>query len=82
MEIIYFTLAGIFLYFFSDWVLERLEMMYGRRFEYRSLIFFVIILVLSVSMFNLIQYLQRGEVTDAPQGSAAAQPESVSAPPD
>jgi len=62
MEIIYFTVAGIFLYFFSDWILERFEAIAGRRFEYRSLIFFVIILVLSLSLFNLVQHLQSGNM--------------------
>ncbi len=62
MEIIYFTVAGIFLYFFSDWILERFEAMAGRRFEYRSLIFFVIILVLSMSLFNLVQHFQAGDI--------------------
>ncbi|HFC53841.1 MAG TPA: hypothetical protein ENJ43_05365 [Gammaproteobacteria bacterium] len=60
MEIVYFTIAGIFLYLFSDWLLDRIEMRFGRRFEHRSLIFFVIILVLSMGLFNLIQYLQGG----------------------
>ena len=81
MEIVYFTVAGIFLYLFSDWVLERLEAMYGRRFEYRSLIFFAIILVLAVSMFNLIQYVQRGEVTDVPERGTVVQPDTTSLPP-
>ncbi|HHS84104.1 MAG TPA: hypothetical protein ENK38_04145 [Gammaproteobacteria bacterium] len=67
MEIIYFTVAGIFLYFFSDWVLDRLEAMAGRRFEYRSLIFFVIILVLSMSLFNIVQYFQAGDTESSPE---------------
>jgi len=58
MEILYFTVAGIFLYFFSDWILERIEAAFGKRLEYRSLIFFAIILILSTSLFNLVQYLQ------------------------
>ncbi len=80
MEIIYFTVAGIFLYLFSDWVLQRIETWFGRRLEYRSLIFFVIILVLSVSLFNLIQYLQRGDVESVAQSGAVVQQESGTAP--
>ena len=58
MELIAFTLAGIVLYFFSDWLLDRIEQARGARFENRSIIFFVIILVLAVASFQLIGYLQ------------------------
>ncbi len=54
MEIVYFTLAGIGLYFAADWLLDRIERMRGARFENRSLIFFVIIFVLAAGLFNLI----------------------------
>ncbi len=63
MEILLFTLAGILLYFVSDWILLRIEDYVGRRLEYRTLIFFAIILVLSISLFNLIQSVQ-----DVPNG--------------
>lgn len=55
MEMIYYTIAAIVLYAVSDWILNRIEIMRGERFENRSLIFFVIILVLSLALFNLIQ---------------------------
>ncbi len=60
MEILGFTAAGIALYFFSDWLLDRLERARGARFENRSLIFFAIILVLALLSFQLIQYFGRG----------------------
>lgn len=59
MEIVYFTLVGIGLYFFSDWLLDRIEAARGKRFENRSVVFFVIILVLAVASFQLIGYLMR-----------------------
>ena len=59
MEIIYFTLVGIGLYFASDWILDRIESARGRQFENRSVIFFVIILVLSVVSFQIIGHLMR-----------------------
>jgi DMSO/TMAO reductase YedYZ heme-binding membrane subunit len=59
MEIIYFTLVGIGLYFFSDWILNRIEAARGRPFENRSVIFFVIILVLAVVSFQIIGRLMR-----------------------
>ena len=57
MEMLYYTVAAISLYLVSDWILNRIEISRGERFENRSLVFFAIILVLSVSLFNLIQFL-------------------------
>lgn len=57
MEIVYFTLVGIGLYFASDWILDRLEAKRGSRFKNRSIIFFVIILVLAFTSFQLISHL-------------------------
>ena len=59
MEIVYFTLVGIGLYFAADWILNSIETARGARFEYRSIIFFVIILVLALASFQLINYLRR-----------------------
>ena len=59
MEIVYFTLVGIGLYFASDWILDRIEIARGRRLENRSVVFFVIILVLALASFQLINYLRR-----------------------
>jgi MFS family permease len=52
---VYFTIAAIILYLVSDWILDRIEVAAGRRFEYRSLIFFVILLLLALISFSLIQ---------------------------
>ena len=57
MEFLYYTIAGIVLYFVSDTILERIEIKRGKRFENRSVIFFVIILVLAVGLFKLIEVL-------------------------
>ena len=59
MEIVYFTLVGIGLYFASDWILDRIETVRGSRFENRSIIFFVIILVLALVSFQLIGLLKQ-----------------------
>ena len=56
VEIVYFTLMGIGLYFASDWILDRLEARRGSRFENRSIIFFVIIMVLALTSFQLISH--------------------------
>ncbi len=55
MSAVYFTLVAIVLYLVSDRILERVEIAAGRRFEHRTLIFFVILLVLALASFSLIQ---------------------------
>ena len=56
MSIVYFTIVAIILYVVADWLLEQLEIAMGRRLEYRSLVFFGILLTLAVTSFSLIQY--------------------------
>lgn len=57
MEIVYFTLVGAVLYFFTHWALDRIEQSRGSRFKHRDLIFFGIILVLALVSFQVIQRL-------------------------
>ncbi|MEK7207170.1 MAG: hypothetical protein AAB134_04735 [Pseudomonadota bacterium] len=59
MEIVYFTLVAIGLYFMADWLLDRIETARGKRFENRSVIFFVIIMVSALVTFELISLLMR-----------------------
>lgn len=56
MAILYYTLAGIVLYLGADWILNRIEIRRGSRFEHRSLIFFTILLTLALVSFQLIQH--------------------------
>ena len=51
---IYYTLGAIVLYFISDSILERIEIARGKRFEYRSFIFFIIIFLLALGYMFLI----------------------------
>lgn len=60
MEAIYYTLAAVALYFASDWILQRVEEFYGRRFEHRSVVFFAIILTLALTTFSIIRLLAGG----------------------
>lgn len=60
LSIIAYTVAGLALYFVSDWILNRIEISRGERFENRSIVFFVIILVLALGLFELIEFLQGG----------------------
>jgi hypothetical protein len=57
MEMLYYTVTAILLYLAADWILDRIETAAGRRFEYRSLIFFAILLCMAVASFALIRYL-------------------------
>jgi hypothetical protein len=61
MELVWFTIVGIALYFGTDRILDYIEIRRGQRFENRSVIFFAIILVLALVSFQLIQTLmERG----------------------
>ena len=42
MAYLYYTITAVILYLLSDWILNKIEIYYGKRFEYRSVIFFVI----------------------------------------
>ena len=57
MEFLYYTIAGVMLYLLSDWILVSAERWQGRVFEHRSLIFFVIILVLALTTFKAIELI-------------------------
>ena len=59
LEMLYYTVAAVALYAVSDWILNRIEILRGARFPNRSLIFFLIILTLSVVSFQAIQYFLR-----------------------
>jgi len=55
VDILYFTLVAALLYLFSNWLVDRIEIASGRRFQYRSLLFFGILLTLALISFNLIR---------------------------
>ncbi|HEY5642100.1 MAG TPA: hypothetical protein VIS31_04415 [Woeseiaceae bacterium] len=60
MSIVYFTLVAIILYVAADWLLERVEVAAGKRFQHRSLIFFAILLSLALTSFSVIQHYTGG----------------------
>jgi hypothetical protein len=57
MEIFYFTVTAILLYLAADWILKRIELAAGKRFEKRSLIFFAILMTMAATSFYLIRLL-------------------------
>lgn len=60
MEIVLYTVVGIFLYFFSDFILVQAEHWHGKPFKNRNIIFFVIVSVLAIGSFRLIKHLLAG----------------------
>lgn len=54
MAYLYYTVTAVLLYLISDWILNKIEQRAGKRLEYRSVIFFLIILVLAVGSFEVI----------------------------
>ena len=69
MAYIYYTIAAVVLYLISDWILNRIEIYYGKRLQYRSVIFFAIIMVLAVGSFSIIDRI----VGEPPQASSVPQ---------
>lgn len=59
MEIVYYTVVAIGLYFMSDWILDRIETVRGKRLKNREIVFFAIILALAMITFQFIGYLSQ-----------------------
>lgn len=57
MEMFYYTAAGIFLYLIADAILNRIEYARGARLPYRSMVFFAIILILTLILFSSVRML-------------------------
>ena len=55
MQFVYFTLVAAILYLLSNWIVDRIEIAAGRRFEYRSLLFFAILMSLALISFSIIR---------------------------
>jgi hypothetical protein len=59
VDVIYFTIIAVGLYFAADALLDRIERARGARFEQHGLVFFAIILVLSLATFQLMNLLMK-----------------------
>jgi predicted PurR-regulated permease PerM len=55
MDIVWFTLVAVALYFGADWLLDWIERKRGARFENRQIAFFAIILPLALAAFWLVR---------------------------
>ncbi len=69
MAYLYYTVTAVLLYLLSDWILNKIEQSIGKRLKYRSVLFFVIIMTLSLSSFELIDRI----VGDPPQKASVPQ---------
>lgn len=58
MDIVYFTVIAIGIYFTADRLLDWIERKRGARFENRQVIFFAIILPLALITFWVVRLLQ------------------------
>lgn len=67
MAYLYYTVTAVLLYLLSDWILNQIEKSMGKRLKYRSVIFFAIIMTLSLTSFDLIDRI----VGDPPQKTTA-----------
>lgn len=62
MEILLFTAVGIALYVISDRLLVLMETLHGEPLPQRNVVFFVLILALSLSTFGLLRtFLDPGQ---------------------
>lgn len=59
MDLFYFTVIGVGLYFFADRALDRIERARGARFKHRDAIYFGIILAAALLTFSLVNGLRR-----------------------
>lgn len=59
MDLLYFTVIGVGLYFFADWLLDRVERARGARFKHRDAIYFGIMLTAALLTFTLVNALHR-----------------------
>ena len=57
MDIVYFTVTAIGIYFAADWILDWIERKRGARFENRQVVFFAIIMPLALASFWLMRML-------------------------
>ena len=77
MEMIYFTIVAIVLYMLSDWILNKIEIKRGERLANRSVVFFFIIISLSVVTFTAIQsFLYKPEEVTVKEKAQIEQPQA------
>ena len=61
IEVFIYTASGILLYMVADAALKYIEELHGEPLPYRSVIFFVIILMMAMILFQFITLIFTGE---------------------
>jgi hypothetical protein len=56
-EILIYTVSGILLYFTADAALNYIESLHGEPIPYRSVVFFVIIFMMAMILFQLVEMI-------------------------
>ncbi|MBF0425327.1 MAG: hypothetical protein HQL66_05880 [Magnetococcales bacterium] len=74
MQSLIFVLVGVALYLMTDRLIEALERRRGARFEYRSVIFFLLILMFSLVTFQLIERFVPAPVVEEPPAASDSPP--------
>jgi TRAP-type C4-dicarboxylate transport system permease small subunit len=57
LEILLFTAVAIALYFAADWILRAIEQRRGELLPHRNIIYFVLILTLTMTTFQVLQHV-------------------------
>lgn len=60
---LFYTLAAVVAYFLAVWILDRIEVAYGKRFAYRNYIFFFILFGLAYVALIVINPNPEPELT-------------------
>ncbi len=73
IQILLYTITAIVLYVVSDWILLKLEQYRGKPFASRNMIFFAIILVLSLLAFEGLQRVLVNFSASAPDSAVSTE---------
>jgi len=60
-EILIYTASGILLYVLADMALRAIERMHGEPIPYRSVVFFIIIFMMAIILFQVIRLIFTGD---------------------
>ena len=60
-EILIYTVSGILLYFTANAALDYIESLHGEPIPYRNVVFFVIIFMMAIILFQIINLIFTGD---------------------
>ena len=62
IQVLIYTASGILLYVLADAILNYIEKMHGEPIPYRNIVFFIIISMMALILFQLIRLLFAGDM--------------------